>query len=163
MGVTELVSTVLNHGQCGSSLAFSAALEATSVSACAIADYWKDCTGGISVLLFVSRRAPFGLFGTMKKRNSINLSVQQYVLCSSGGVNWGILEATPVSVSVIAVVGTTTRPTSIWVLRWSVLSRGDSRPSVRDCRLYDYTAGVVPTVHFLESAESTSLPGQIRG
>ena len=75
----------------------------------------------------------------------------------SGGVNWGILEATPVSVSVIAVIGTTTRPSSIGVLRWSVLSRGDSRLCVRDCRyLYDYTAGVNWSVEVVSAVRGDS-------
>ena len=114
LGVTELVSTVQNHGQCGSCLALSvqAALEATSVSVCAIADNWNDCAVVFVCCCLCLVVLPSGQFGTKKKRNNIKL------ICA-------VLVA---SISVSS--------------RWSVLSR-DSRLCVRDCRyLYDYTAGV---------------------
>ena len=47
-----------------------------------------------------------------------------------------VMEATPVSVFVIAVTGTITLTASIGVFRWSLLARGVSRLRVLDCRFH---------------------------
>ena len=90
LGVTELVSTVQNQGQCGSYLAllveaFAAALEATSVSVRASAEYWNDYAG---VTTF---RHPEELLQALKMPvDSVPLPVKQYVPRLAAGVNWGV-------------------------------------------------------------------------
>ena len=96
---------------------------------------WNDCTGG------VMSSAACGFFLVLRVLSTGFLSttpIPYWFVCTAGLL--GVKEAAFIWTRAAVDLPW---PTSIGVLRWSVLSRGDSRLCVRDCRfLYDNTAGV---------------------